>query len=85
MNKEKILPIVTSTIVTMKIVTIGKEIRDQGSNFRYETCKARLLPSFVTITRSIFSLFTLSVNFLKKAEYNGNRRDENVFTVNCRR
>lgn len=42
-------------------------------------------PSFITITRSIFSLFTLSVNFLKKAEYNGNRRDENVFIVNCRR
>ena len=72
MNKEKILPIV-------------RKIRDQGSNFRYETCKARLLPSFVTIARSIFSLFTLSVIFLKKAEYNGNRRDENVFTVNCRR
>lgn len=42
-------------------------------------------PSFITIFRSIFSLFTLSVNFLKKAEYNGNRRDEYVFTVNCRR
>ena len=85
MNKEKILPIVTSTIVTMKMVTIGRKIRDQGSNFRYETCKARLLPSFVTISRSVFSLFTLSVNFLKKAEYNRIRRDENVFTVNCRR
>ena len=72
MNKEKILPIV-------------RKIPDRGSNFRYETCKARLLPSFVTISRSIFSLCILSVNFLKKAEYNGNRRDENVFTVNCRR
>ena len=39
-------------------------------------------PSFITISRL---LFTLSVNFLKKAEYNGNRRDENVFTVNSRR
>ena len=85
MNKEKILPIVTSTIVTMKMVTIGRKIRDQGSNFRYETCKARLLLSFVTISRSIFSLFTLLVNFLKKAEYNRIRRDEYVFTVNCRR
>ena len=83
MNKEKILPIVTSTIVTMKMVTIGRKIRDRGSNFRYETCKARLLPSFVTISRSIFSLFTLSVNFFKKAEYNRIRRDEYVFTVNC--
>ena len=44
MNKEKILPIV-------------RKIRDRGSNFRYETCETRLLPSFVTISRRIFSFY----------------------------
>ena len=58
MNKEKILIIITSPLVTMDMVTSGREIRDKGSNFRYETCKARLLPSFVIILKSIFSLFT---------------------------
>ena len=48
---------------------IVREIRDQGSNFRYEPCKARLLPSFVTITKSIFS-FCFDHSFLRNAQVN---------------
>ena len=65
MNKEKILFIVTNPLVTMEMVTSGSKIRDQGSNFRYETCKARLLPSFVTITKvfSLYSPYSLTVKY----------------------
>ena len=41
MNKEKILFIVTNPLVTMEMVTSGRKIRDQGSNFRYETCNSK--------------------------------------------
>ena len=85
MNKEKILFIVTRPIVTMEWLLWEGKFETMARILGMRLATARLLPSFVTIARSIFSLFTLSVNFLKKAEYNGNRRDENVFTVNCRR
>ncbi len=39
-NKEKILIIITSPLVTMDMVTSGRKIRDQGSNFRHETRKS---------------------------------------------
>ena len=70
MNKEKILFIVTSTIV--------REIRDQGSNFRHETCKASLLPCLVTITKSIFS-FYFAHYFLRIDQVN---KEKNTFHSN---
>ena len=75
------------------VVEDGSSLALQVSHLKFEPWSRISFPivtifivTIVLVTiGSIFSLFTLSVNFLKKAEYNGNRRDENVFTVNCRR
>ena len=55
MNKEKILFIVTNPLVTMEMVTSGRKIRDQGSNFRYETCNSKAATSPLLLYLKVFS------------------------------
>ena len=60
MNKEKILFIVTNPLVTMEMVTSGRKIRAKARILGMSLATARLLPSFVTIPKSIFSLYLVN-------------------------
>ena len=42
----------------MVMVTIGREIRDRGSNFKHETCGSKAAAVLCYYIKSIFSLFT---------------------------
>ena len=59
MNKEKILFIVTNSLVSMEWLLVEGKFETEARILGMRLAVARLLPSFVTLTKSIFFLFTL--------------------------
>ena len=54
MNKEKILPVVTSPLVTMEWLLVEGKFETKARILGMRLAVARLLPSFVTISKVFF-------------------------------